>query len=136
MPGRALRRCCSARIDDDMGGTGGPARIEELHRRWHRLGRVGSDKKDGLGFGDVGQWERQSAVNSERSIRRRRGRGHTETSVVVDHRGPERDPGELAECVRLLVSESTTAEASDRIRAIGGPQLGDLGDHKAERLVP
>jgi hypothetical protein len=33
-----------------MGGTGGPARIEELHRQWHRFGRVGSDKKDGLGF--------------------------------------------------------------------------------------
>ena len=63
------------------------------------------------GLGDVGERERQPAVDAERPVRRRCRRGHAEPAVVVDRRRPQRDPGELAERVGLLVGQPAAAEA-------------------------
>jgi hypothetical protein len=71
--GGALRGRSSSRVDDDMGGTGRPACIKELHGRGHGRGGVRSNKQDGLGFCDVGQWKGQSPINSERSVSGRGG---------------------------------------------------------------
>ena len=50
-----------------------------------------------------------------------RGRGHAEPSVVVDVPGPQRDPGELAQRVRLLVGQAAAAEDRDRVAAVLRP---------------
>ena len=50
----------------------------------------------------------------------RRGRRHAPAAVVVDLAGAERDPGELAELVGLLVGQPAAAEHGDRV----GPALG------------
>ena len=46
-------------------------RVEVLHRRRHRLGGVAADQQDDVGLGDVGERERQPAVEPERPVRRR-----------------------------------------------------------------
>ena len=67
---------------------------------------------------EVGDRERQPAVDAERAVAGRRGGRHAEPAVVVDARGAERQPGELAELVRLLVGEAAAAEDADRIRPV------------------
>ena len=105
------------RVDDDVRGPVGPAGVEVLHGRRHGVGRVGADQQDRLGLGDVGQRERQPAVDAEGPVAGGGRRRHAEPAVVVDHRGAQRDPGELAERVRLLVGQPAAAEAADRVAA-------------------
>ena len=80
--------------------------------------------------------ERQPAVDAERPVGRG-GRGrHAEAAVVVDHRGAERDPGELAERVRLLVGQSAAAEAADAVAAVPDCRSRIRVDDQPQRLVP
>ena len=76
------------------------------------------------------------AVQAERPVGRARGRGHAEAAVVVDGAGAQRDPGELAELVGLLVGQRPAAEAADGVAAV--PRLGALDrvDQPAEGVVP
>ena len=67
---------------------------------------------------DVGERERQPPVDAERPVARRRRRRHAPAAVVVDLRGAQRDPGELAELVGLLVGQPAAAEDRDRVRAV------------------
>ena len=76
----------AARVDDDVRRPGGPAGVEELHGRRHRRGRVGPDQQDRLRLGDVGERERQAAVDAEGPVARGGGRRHAEPAVVVDRR--------------------------------------------------
>ena len=62
---------------------------------------------------EIRQRERQPAVDAERPRPGRRRRGHAEPAVVVDVRGAQRDPGELAQRVRLLVGQAAAAEDRD-----------------------
>ena len=89
------------------------------------------------GARDVLQRERQPAVEPEGPLMRgRRGRRHAEAPVVVDLRGAEHDPGELAERVRLLVGQPAAAEDPARVRAVRRPRAGEpLGD-PVEGLLP
>ena len=62
--------------------------------------------------------ERQAAVDAERAVAGGRRRRHAEPAVVVDAARAEREPGELAELVGLLVREAAAAEDADRVRAV------------------
>ena len=65
--------------------------------------------------------ERQAAVDAERPVAPRpRRRRHAEPAVVVDVRRAQRDPGELAQLVRLLVGQPAAAEHGDRVGAVLG----------------
>ena len=110
--------------------------VEVLHGRRHGVRRVGADEQDRGGLGDIGQRERQPAVDAERAVAGGGGRGHAEPAVVVDHRRAQRDPGELAERVGLLVGQTAAAEAADRVAAVALLGAGDRRDHALERLVP
>ena len=68
--------------------------------------------------GDVGERERHAAVDAERPGGRGGRRGHAEPAVVVDVRRAQRDPGELAQLVGLLVGQPAAAEAADRVPAV------------------
>ena len=104
--------------------------------RRHRLGRVAADQQDHVRARQVGQRERQPAVDAERPVARRRGRRHAEPAVVVDARGAQRDPGELAEPVGLLVGEAAAAEDPDAVPAVRRLRPAELGGDPVERLVP
>ncbi len=124
------------RVDHDVPRAVDPAGVQVLHGRWHGVGRVGADEQDGPGVGDVGERERQPAVEPERPVDRGRRRGHAEPAVVVDGRRAQRDADELAQRVRLLVGQPAAAERADAVRPV--PVLGvldGLGD-AVERLVP
>ena len=90
--------------------------VEVPRGRRHRLGEVGADEHQHVGLLDVGQRERQPAVDAERLVAGRRRRRHAPAAVVVDLAGAERDPGELAELVGLLVGQPAAAEDRDRVR--------------------
>ena len=124
------------RVDDDVGGAVGPAGVEVLHRRRHGVGRVGADQQHRLGVGDVGQRERQAAVDAEGPVGRGGRRRHAEPAVVVDGRRPQRHPGELAELVGLLVGQAAAAEAADAVAAVGVLRTLDTGDDAVQRVVP
>ena len=134
--GRALGGCGVPGVDDDMGGPGGPSGVEPLHGRRHGGGRVGADQQDGLRLGEVAEGERQAAVDAEGSVARRCGGRHAEPAVVVDHRRPQRDPGELAERVRLLVRQSPAAEAADGVAAVALLGRDQPVGNQVESLVP
>ena len=91
VPGSGCRCRCGAlggggapRVDHDVLRAALAARVEVLHRRRHRVGRVAADQHDDVGLGDVGERERQPAVDAERPVAGRGGRGHAEPAVVVD----------------------------------------------------
>ena len=67
---------------------------------------------------------------------RRRGTRHAEAAVVVDVRGAERDAGELAEQVRLLVGQRAGAEHAVGVRAVLLADREHLRGDEIERLVP
>ena len=112
------------------------ARVEVLHRRRHGVGRVAADQDDDVGLGDVAERERHAAVEPERPVGRARGRGHAEPAVVVDGAGAQRDAGELAELVGLLVGQRAAAEAADGVAAVRGLGALDRRDQPVEGVVP
>jgi hypothetical protein len=132
VPVRELRRGRATRVDDDVPG---PA-LEPLHRGRHGVGRVAAHEEHDVGVGDVGERERQPAVDAEGAVRRRGGRRHAEPAVVVDHRAAQGNAGELAELVGLLVGEPTAAEAAHRVRAVLGLRFPDRRGHAVEGVVP
>jgi len=123
------------RVDDDQRSASLPLRRDPLHERWHRLGDVAADEQDRARLGEVRQRERQAAVDTERAVTRRRRGGHAEPAVVVDVRGAQRDPGELAELVGLLVGQPTAAEDGHSIRSVL-LSVPDAGHDALESLVP
>ena len=133
----ALRAVAGAAgVDDDVLGPARAARVEVLHRRRHGVGRVAADQDDDVGLGDVAERERHAAVEPERPVGRARGRGHAEPAVVVDGAGAQRDAGELAELVGLLVGQRPAAEAADGVAAVAGLGALDRVDQPAEGVVP
>ena len=157
----ASSRCSSAererqvgaghRLEEQVGAVGGrrAPRVDHDHlaaalaqpvevpgRRRHRLGEVGADEHHHVGLLDVGERERQPAVDPERPVAGRGGRRHAPAAVVVDLAGAERDPGELAELVGLLVGEPAAAEHRDAVRSALPAQLEQPGRDQVERLVP
>ena len=122
---RRRGRGCAARIDDDQVAAGAALRVEVLHGRRQRLGDVAADEEDGLGLGDVGERERQPAIQAERRVGGGRRRRHAEAAVVIDVPCAERHARELPEQVRLLVGERAAAEHANRVLAVAGLQRTD-----------
>ena len=123
-------------VDDDVLGAAPAALVEVLHGRRHGVGRVAADQDDDVGGGDVAQRERHAAVEAERPVGRAGGRGHAEPAVVVDGAGAQRDPGELAELVGLLVGQRAAAEAADGVAAVRRLGAPDRRDDQVEGVVP
>ena len=129
---RPVRRGGAPRVDDDQ--PAGLRRCRQVpDERRHRLGDVAPDQQDRLRRRQIGDRERQSAIEPERADPRRGGGRHAEPPVVVDVRRAERDAGELAEHVRLLVGEPAAAEDPHRVptpdllrgaEAVGDPVEG------------
>ena len=68
-----------------------------------------------VGAVEVLERERQPAVDAEGAVAGGGGRRHAVPAVVVDAARAEREPGELAELVGLLVGEAAAAEHADRV---------------------
>ena len=139
------------RLEEQVGAVGGrrPPRVDHDHPaaaltqpvevtggRRHRFGEVGADKHHHVGLLDVGERERQPAVDPEGTVAGRGGRRHAPAAVVVDLAGAEGDPGELAELVGLLVGEPAASEHRDAVRSALPAQLEQPGRDQVERLVP
>jgi hypothetical protein len=129
------RRRGSARVDHDEPARSLRAR-EVADERRHRLGDVGAEQQDRLGVVEVREGERQPAVDAERAVARRRGRRHAVAAVVVDTARAERQSGELAEQVRLLVGEPATPEDADRVGAVLRADAAEPVGDEVERLLP
>ncbi len=102
----------------------------------HGLGEIAADQQDGVRAGDVGERERQPTVETEGAQPRGRGRRHAEPPVVVDHRRPQHDPGELAQGVGLLIRQPAAPVHRDRIRAGLGLRGADPVRDDVQGLVP
>ena len=109
--------------DDQAAGVAGP--LEVLDEGRHGLGDVGAEHQDGAGGVEVREREREPAVQAEGAHAGRGGRGHAEPPVVVDPRGAQSQPGELAQLVGLLIGEAAAAEHADGVRPVleRGPAL-------------
>ena len=110
-----------ARVDDDERRRRSRGPVEVPHGRRHRLGEVAADQHEHVGAADVGERERQPAVDAERAVGRRPRpttcrTGRCSRCCAV----PQRDPGELAERVGLLVGQPAAAEDGDRVRPVLG----------------
>ena len=120
-----------ARVDDDERAAVVPQGGEVCEDRRHRLGEVAAEQDDDPGAGDVGERQREAAVHPERTGRAGGGAAHAEAAVVVDLRAAQRDPGELAERVGLLVGQAAATEHGDCVAAalgLGGadPRRGEV----------
>jgi hypothetical protein len=136
MPVRALRGRGMPRVDDDMAGAGRSARVQVLHGRRHRVGRVRADQQDGPRPGQISERERQAAVEAQRAVHGRRRRRHAEPSIVVDRCRAQRDANELAQRVRLLVGKPSAAERADAVPAVPALAVPDRRNDPVERLAP
>jgi hypothetical protein len=130
-----LRGGCAPGVDHDQAARA-DAVAQVLDERRHGLRGVGADEQDRVRRRQVGDRERQAPVHAERPQRRRRGRRHAEAAVVVDVRGTEGDPGELAEQITLLVGQTTAAEDAHRVRAVLAANRGEPRGDQVQRLVP
>ena len=125
----------AARVDDDE--PAGRLRAREVpDERRHGLGDVRAEQQDRGCPVEVLERERQSAVDPERAIARCRGRRHAVAPVVVDAARAEREPGELAEQVRLLVREPAAAEHAHRVGARFRADVPQRARDEIERVVP
>ncbi len=97
---------------------------------------IAADQKHRRGPRNVLQRERQAAIDPERTQPRRGGRRHAEAAVVVDVGGPQRDAGEFAQHVGLLVGEAAAAEHADRVGTRCRLDRTQVGGDAVERLVP
>jgi hypothetical protein len=66
----------------------------------------------------------------------RAGRHHAVAAVVVEVGGLQRQPGELADQVALLVGERDARQHGDGVVAVGGLDAADLAHHAVESVVP
>ena len=103
-------------------------------------GIVSADVRAGeqhdLGVVEVGDRERQPAVDAERPVAGRGRRRHAEPAVVVDLRRAQRDAGELAQQVGLLVGQPAGAEHGDGVRPVLGLQRARSGRRRARARRP
>lgn len=125
-----------ARVDDDQRAAVLPQFGEVAQGRRHRLRRVRPDEDHAPGPRNVLQRERQPPVEPERPGPGRRRRRHAEPPVVVDLRGAQHHPGELAQRVRLLVGQPAPAEHPERVRAVLRPRAPQVPGDPVQRLVP
>jgi hypothetical protein len=102
----------------------------------HRLGDVAADQQDRTRGGDVGDRHGQSPVQAERPVLGGGRRGHAEAAVVVDVRGAQRHPGELAELVRLLVGQPAATEDRGGLTPVRALDPADLGGDPVQRGIP
>ena len=93
-------------------------------------------QQHGLGTRDIGDRERQAAIDAEGFQPGRRGRGHAETSVIIVVGRSDRDSREFPEQVGLFVGQAATPEHGDRIGTVLLFDLGKATRHEIERLVP
>src|SRR5215472_1098499 len=110
--------------------------LEVLHHRWHRLYQITSYQQDNLSLRNILQWEGQSPINAEGFESCRRSRRHTETTIIVDARGPQSHASELTQQISLLIRERTATKdangvpAKVRLSVLKGPH------YSLQRLVP
>ena len=119
---------------DQAAGVAGALQVLDEGR--HGLGDVGAEHQDGAGGIEVLQREGQAAVQAERAHPGRGGGGHAEPAVVVDPRRAQRQPGELAQLVRLLVGQPAAAEDSDGVRPVPGTGCLHRGRDAVQGLIP
>ncbi|MDQ1123136.1 hypothetical protein QE412_001709 [Microbacterium trichothecenolyticum] len=125
----------AARVDDDEAARGaGSGEVREEGR--HGRGDVGAEQQDGPRVVKVGDGEGESPVHAEGPVGCRGGRRHAESAVVVDARGAERDAGELAQLVRLLVGESAAAEDGVGVGSVCGFRVAEGRGHGIQCLIP
>ena len=124
------------RVDHDDLPAALAQRVEVAGRRRHGLGQVGADQHQHVGLLEVGERERQPAVEPEGPVAGRRGRRHAPAAVVVDLAGAQRDPGELAELVGLLVGQPAAAEDRDRVGAVRRPAARRAGRRRGRAPRP
>ena len=125
----------AARIDHDEAARG-LSTDEMPDERGHRLRDVGAEEQDGRRVVEVLQRERQPPVDPERTVARCRGGRHAEPTVVVDPARPDRDPGELAQLVGLLVREATASEDPDGVRPALVAEAEDGRCDEVEGRIP
>ena len=131
----SLRGRRAPRVDDDE--PSGLARAEQVgDERRHRRGDIRTEQQDRARVVEVLDRERQPAVDAERAVSGGCGGRHAEPAVVVDARRAERDPGELAELVGLLVGEPATAEHADRVSTVDVAAGLEAGGDQVEGLTP
>ena len=143
MPG-IKRRCAVAcravavtpRIDDDQLASSEALRVEVLHDRRHRLGDVRADEHDRVRAGEIRDWKRQAAVETERPKACGRCRRHAEAAVVVDVRSAQNDARELAQLIDLLVGERAAAEDADRVATVLALQQPQTGRDLVDGVLP
>lgn len=126
----------AARVDDDQRAAVLLQLGEVAQGGWHGLGKVGADQDHAAGARYVLQGEGQTPVEAEGALVGGGGRGHAEAAVVVDLRGPQGDPGELAERVGLFVGEPAAAEHPDGVRPVGAGRAGQALGDGVEGLLP
>jgi hypothetical protein len=126
----------AARVDHHQPAAPLAEPVEVARGRRHRLGQVGADQDQHVGPLDVGERERQPAVDPERLVGRARRRGHAPAAVVVDLAGAQRHPGELAEQVGLLVGQTTAAEDGVGVGSMLGAQRRQPAGDPVQRVVP
>ena len=126
----------AARIDHDEFAAAGSLLVEILHQRRHRLGRVAAREEHGLGPRNIGDRKGEAAIDAESLEPGGCSRRHAEPPIVVDVRGADRHPGELAEQVGLLVGQAAAPEHGDRVGAVLSLDRGQAARHEIERFVP
>jgi hypothetical protein len=130
-----LRGRAAPRVDDDQ-ASALPHGTEVLNRGWHGVRHVAPEEQDDVAVGEVAERERQAAVEAQRPIRRRGGRGHAESAVVVDVLGAQYEPRELAELVGLLVRQAAATEHCHGICAVLVTDRPHPRSDVVERLLP
>ena len=109
---------------------------EVADERRHRRGDVGPQQQDGRCGIQVAQGERHPTVDAERAVARSCGGRHAEAAVVVDAARAEREAGELAQLVGLLVREPAAAEDGNGIRTVRRTDRAQAVRDEVERGIP
>ena len=125
---RRRRPCRRSRCDAGRSRTTLPPRSRRL-TRWRAAGGMVSARLEPTRT-STSVCSRSASGNgrprssAERAGAGRRRRRHAPAAVVVDLRGPERDAGELAELVGLLVGQPAATEDPDAVGTVRRTQLG------------
>ena len=116
-------------LDDELRPpVAGPPDVARGDRE--RLGDVGPGDPDHVGERDVAPGVRR-AVDPERLLVADAGRHHAVAAVVVEVGGVEREPGELADQVALLVGERDARQHGEGVVAVARP--GCAGSRRRPR---
>ena len=133
---RGARGLRGARVDDDERAAAVALRVDPLHDGRHRLRAVRAPEHEGVGLAHVREREGQPSVDPEREVLSCGGRGHAVSAVIVDVRRLQRDAGELAEDVGLLVGQRAAAEGGERGRAVSVANRDESLRDEIERGFP